>query len=312
MDPTPVTRAMVAPPLRRALRLVPPLRIRSPWARRLVRAGSRLIPSTAVRGVTVVVPDDAHPGVRVHLPGTRTSDAALLWIHGGGLVIGSAVQDDRHCSATARDLGMPVVAVEYRLAPEHPFPAALDDCHAGWRWLAEHAATLGVDPARVAVGGQSAGGGLAAALVHRLHDGGGVAPAAQWLFCPMLDDRTAARRELDGAGHRVWDNTLNRFGWASYLGVEPGAPQVPAGAVPARRDDLAGLPPTWIGVGDIDLFHDEDLAYAERLRAAGVPVRVDVVRGAPHGFESWAPDTDLARDFVAGARRWLRAELAPR
>ena len=134
--------------------------------------------------------------------------------------------------------------------PEHPYPAALD-AHAAWTWLRGHAAAE-----RIVVGGQSAGGGLAAALVQRLYDEG-ERPRAQWLFCPMLDDRTAARRGLDDAGHRVWDNRLNRFGWRAYLGTEPGAPGVPPYAVPARRDDVAGLPDTWIGVGDIDLFHDE-------------------------------------------------------
>ena len=145
------------------------------------------------------------------------SRLALLWIHGGGLVIGGAAQDDRFCAETARELGITVVSAEYRLAPEHPYPAA---------------------------------------LVQRLYDEG-ERPRAQWLFCPMLDDRTAARRGLDGAGPRVWDNRLNRFGWRAYLGTEPGAPVVPHYAVPARRDDVAGLPDTWIGVGDIDLFHDE-------------------------------------------------------
>jgi len=235
--------------------------------------------------------------------------AALLWIHGGGFVIGRAAQNDRFCGAAARDLGIVVVSVEYRKAPEHRFPAGLDDCHAGWTWMQQQAAALGIDPARVAVGGESAGGGLAASLVQRLHDAGGTQPAAQWLFCPMLDDRTAARRELDDVGHFVWTNRLNRSGWRAYLGAEPGAATVPPYAVAARRDDLSGLPPAWIGVGDIDLFADEDRAYAERLRAVGVAATLDVVPGAPHGFEIWAPDSTLAREHVARAQAWLRGTL---
>jgi acetyl esterase/lipase len=215
------------------------------------------------------------------------------------------------------------VSVEYRKAPEHPFPAALDDCNAGWEWLQRNAVSLGISPARVAIGGQSAGGGLAAALVQRLHDAqstageptagepiaGGPQPIAQWLFCPMLDDRTAARLELDRVGHRVWNNRANRFGWSSYLGTTPGSPAVPPYAVPARREDLTGLPPAWIGVGDIDLFHEEDRAYAERLRAAGVEATLHVVPGAPHGFEAWAPKTNLSRAYVGSALDWLGPAL---
>jgi acetyl esterase/lipase len=156
----------------------------------------------------------------------------------------------------------------------------------------------------VVVGGKSAGGGLAAALVQRLRDEG-ERPLAQWLFCPMLDDRTGARRDLDARRHRGWDNRLNRVGWRAYLGREPGAEVVPHYAVPARRENLAGLPPTWIGVGDIDLFHDEDAEYARRLRAAGVDTTVHVVPGAPHGFESWAPDTGFTRVYLGTARKWL-------
>lgn len=299
----------VAPELRARLRRTPQLPTDRPWARGLVRFLLRRLPAAAVPGVTRDQPDGAVPGVRVYRPDTRHSDAALLWIHGGGLIIGGAVQDDRFCGSTARELGIVIVSVEYRLAPEHPYPAALDDCHAGWTWLRQHAAALGVDPSRVAIGGQSAGGGLAAALVQRLQDSDGPQPVAQWLFCPMLDDRTAARRDLDAVRHRVWNNRLNRYGWRSYLAADPGAPTVPRYAVPARRDDLSGLPPTWIGVGDIDLFHDEDHEYARRLRAAGVPTTFHVVPGAPHGFEAWAPDTTITRDHIVTARDWLRRTL---
>jgi acetyl esterase/lipase len=161
----------------------------------------------------------------------------------------------------------------------------------------------------VAVGGASAGGGLAACLAQRLRDEGGRQPAAQLLVYPMLDDRTASLRELDDAGHLVWHNRSNRAGWSAYLGGAPGAPEIPAYAAAARRDDLRGLPPAWIGVGDLDLFWDEGRAYAERLEAAEVPVELLEIPGAPHGFDVMAPDVPLAHTFVASQAAFLRQRL---
>jgi acetyl esterase/lipase len=302
-------RTLVAPELRGPMRLARVPGIEHSIGRFVAQAALRLMPGGKVAGVTTERLPAAGPGVRVHRPTDRHAAAALLWIHGGGYVVGRAAQNDRLCGELARAAGIVVVATEYRKAPEHPFPAPLDDCQAAWDWLQQEADALGVDRARVAVGGESAGGGLAAALAQRLHDAGGVRPVAQLLFCPMLDDRTAARRELDATGHPVWDNRANRFGWRSYLGKEPGLPGLPAHAAPARREDLAGLPPAWIGVGDIELFHDEAVDYAERLVAAGVPVELDVVPGAAHGFETWAPDTALARGHTGRASAWLRRML---
>ncbi len=303
----------VAPELRVPMKRVTsiPLPGDSALGRSLTRALLAVMPGAKVEGVTLEKPSDATPHVRVYLPATRRSTAALFWIHGGGLIIGRAVQDDRLCAQTARALGIVVVSTEYRKAPEHPFPAALDDCTAAWKWMQGAAGRLGIDPARVVVGGESAGGGLAASLDQRLHDMGDEthAPIAQWLFCPMLDDRTAAWRDLDAVNNFVWNNRVNRFGWRSYLGVEPGAEDVPAYAVAARREDLSGLPPTWIGVGDIDLFADEDRTYAERLRAAGVEVTVEIVPGAPHGFEAWAPNASITRDYIGRAQAWLGREI---
>jgi acetyl esterase/lipase len=275
------------------------------WGRRVIRTLLAVMLAARLEGVSIEHPPDAAPSVRVYRPAVLRSPAALFWIHGGGLIIGRAVQDDRLCGLTARELGIVVVSVEYRKAPDHPFPAALDDCLAGWRWLQREAPRLGADPACVALGGESAGGGLAASLAQRLHDTGETPPVAQWLFCPMLDDRTAARKVLDAEDHFVWNNWLNRFGWRSYLSVEPGATSVPAYAVPARREDLRGLPPAWIGVGDIDLFYGEDRGYADRLREAGVDVTLDVVAGAPHGIVAWAPDASITRDHLRRALSWL-------
>jgi acetyl esterase/lipase len=294
-------------PMRRVTRL--PIPMERAWGRRVIRTLLAVMPATRLEGVSIEQPRDAAPSVRIYRPEVQRSPLALFWIHGGGLIIGRAVQDDRLCGLTARELGIVVVSVEYRKAPDHPFPAALDDCLAGWRWFQREAPRLGVDPARVALGGESAGGGLAASLAQRLHDSEEPPPIAQWLFCPMLDDHTAARKDLDGVDHFVWNNRVNRFGWRSYLGVEPGAANVPAYAVPQRREDLRGLPPAWIGVGDIDLFCDENREYAERLREAGVRVTQDVVLGAPHGIVAWAPETSIARDHLRRALTWLGRTL---
>jgi len=282
------------------------------WALPMWRWASGLARPVPRTGVEVADHAEAGVPVRVYRPESAASGGALLWLHGGGLIVGRPAMDDRRCVAWARDLGLVVVSVDYRLAPENPFPAALDDAHAAWTWLRGAAGTLHVDPARVAVGGASAGAGLAACLAQRLRDEGAASPAAQLLVYPMLDDRTAARRELDGSGHVVWPNRANRAGWSAYLGRAPGAADVVGHAVAARCDDLSGLPPAWIGVGALDLFLEEDRAYAARLDAAGVPTELHEVPGAPHGFDALAPEVPLARSFTASQSAFLRAHLGGR
>lgn len=294
----------IAPELRQAVDRLPRMPFGSRWGRALIRLAMRFMPAAKLEGVTLSHAKAGMVPLRIFHPVAARSDAALFWIHGGGYIIGRPAQDDRFCAETSKTLGITVVSVGYRLAPEHPFPAPLDDCLAGWRWLRDAAPDFGIDPHRIAIGGQSAGGGLAACLVQQAHDLG-IGAAAQWLFCPMLDDRTAARRDLDAIGHRVWTNRDNATGWRAYLAADPGAASLPPYAAAARRADLSGLPPAWIGVGDIDLFHDEDRAYAERLREAGVDATFSIVPGAPHGFEAWAPDTAIASAFVAEGRAWL-------
>ena len=227
-------------------------------------------------------------GVRLYRPVGVTEPApALLWIHGGGYVFGSAKQDDALCLRFSKALGITVASVDYRLAPEHPYPAPLEDCYAALTWLA---ALPAVDAERVAIGGASAGGGLAAALALLARDRNEVAPAFQLLVYPMLDDRSSAA-PVD-PNHRLWDPRANQFGWTSYLG---GAD--PTVAVPARRADLSGLPPAWIGVGTHDLFHDEDIEYARRLVEAGVPCQVELIPGAFHGFDIVASKVPVAQQF---------------
>ena len=237
-------------------------------------------------------------GVRLYRPtGVDTPAPALLWIHGGGYVIGSAAQDDALCRRFAATLGVTVASVDYRLAPQHPYPSGLEDCYAALGWLA---GLPSVDPARVAIGGASAGGGLAAALALLARDRAEIPVAAQLLGYPMLDDRTVGPH-LDHPGHRLWTQDSNGFGWSAYLGDADRQE-----AVPARREDLSGLPTAWIGVGSLDLFHDEDLAYAERLRDAGVPCEVEVIAGAFHGFDRTLPKSAVARSFFAHQCAMLR------
>lgn len=312
--PTRLPLSHLHPELRRAFRRTPTPPIHRAWQRRLMRSAMRLLPAVklpdGVRLEAVDFPTDA-TGVHVFTPASGGSGGALLWIHGGGLVIGAAAQDDRVCVDLAATLDVVVVSVEYRLAPEHPFPAPLDDCFAAWQWLQDAATARRIDPNRIAVGGQSAGGGLAAALAQRIHDAGGPQPVAQWLFCPMLDDRTAACRDLDGVRHFLWNNRANLVGWSAYLGTAPGATDVPEYAVPARRTDVAGLPPAWIGTGDVELFYEEDRDYALALQAAGVDCTLDVVTGGPHAFESLAANTGVSRAYLERARVWLGDKLSP-
>ena len=265
------------------------------------------VPAALGRAVSVRAVREAGVQYRLYRPHTRRSSAALVWIHGGGLVTGSPRQDDRFCALVAATLRITVVSAGYRLPPPHPFPAALDDVHAVWMRTVATARARDLDPSRIALGGVSAGGGLAAALTQRLRDEGGIAPAAQLLIAPMLDARTAADRTLDAVAHPVWNNTSNRFGWGSYLGEALACP--PPYAVPAQRGDLAELPPVWIGVGDIDLFHDEDAAYARRLRAAGVEAQLRVVPGAPHGFDTLFPEAPASVAFRREALTWLGRAL---
>lgn len=269
-----------------------------PWLVRLMR----WVPMPSVRlpeGITLrelAVEPGSAVRVRVIGPTGGGPRPVILWIHGGGYVMGRAKQDDRLCGRLAARLGVTVVSVDYRLAPEHPFPTPLEDCFAAYEFVHREAASLGVDPARLVIAGQSAGGGLAAALTLLVHDRQRPAPRLQLLLYPMLDDRTATR-EHDGTHHRLWDAESNRYGWASYLARTAGSDGISDHAAPARRRDLGGLPPAWIGVGTCDLFHDENLAYAAQLRAAGVPTTLEVVDGAFHAFDAVLPKAKVSQRF---------------
>ncbi|MDZ4234286.1 MAG: alpha/beta hydrolase [Dietzia sp.] len=290
------------PELKRSARLLPKQMI-TPLTLPFMRAASRLMWRDVPDGVEALTLASG-VGVRLYRPeDVPTPSPALLWIHGGGYVIGAAAQDDVLCRRFARELGATVVSVDYRLAPEHPYPAPVEDCYSALSWLRS---LPSVDPERVAIGGASAGGGLAATLALFARDRGEIDVAAQILAYPMIDDRTVQRTGLENPGHRLWNQSSNRFGWRAYLGNAD-----PDVAVPARREDLAGLPPAWIGVGTLDLFHDEDLVYAERLREAGVSCEVMVVEGAFHGFDGIVPKADISQSFFASQCALLRTAFAP-
>jgi len=298
------------PQLRKAYRWIPAIPFHSRIFLALVKLLS-LIPrrTKPVPGVTIVEHKLGTARVRLYRPEGEHAGAALLWIHGGGYIIGSPAMNDKECARYAVELNIAVVSVGYRLAPGYRFPCAIDDCFEAWQWLQDNAGVLGVCRDRIAISGQSAGGGLAAALAQRVYDHGGVQPVGQALIYPMIDDRTAAHKTLDAVGHKLWSNRNNRGAWSHYLGRAPGASALPPYAAPARREDLAGLPPAWVGVGDIDLFYQENAVYAARLNEAGVSCELVVVPGAPHGFEVFAGDAPVSRDFMASNYRFLRRVL---
>ena len=296
---------------RSKIRFMPNFPIGKPWQIKLLNKMMSFAPDPKINDLVSreVIDFGSGAGVRVFTPKKDVSEAALLFIHGGGMVIGSASQDDPRLADLAAELGITVVSVEYRLAPENPFPIPLEDCFEAWQWLGSEAQARKINPARVVIGGQSAGGGLAASLALKIRDQKGVQPAGQLLFCPMLDDRTAANRELDKTNHFVWHNKSNLVGWGSYLSQAPGLKDAPKHAVPARETKLEGLPPAWIGVGDIELFYEEDVAYAKALQAAGVDCKLNVVEGGPHAFETFAADTPTAKAYLKDATNWLKERL---
>jgi acetyl esterase/lipase len=263
----------------------------------------------------VVCEDRTAPGldgdpdvpVRVYRPVDLTGTApGLYYIHGGGMILGSIEGEHQSALALCEALGCVLVSVEYRLAPEHPHPAPVHDCYAGLVWMADHADELGIDPDRLAIYGASAGGGLTIGTALMARDRGTPQLCFQMPIYPMIDDRndTPSSHEITDVG--IWDRAGNIEAWAWYLG--DGEPD--AYAAPARADDVAGLPPTFIDVGELDLFRDEDISFALRLLEAGVPTELHVHPGAYHGSEAFAPDAALSQRISALRLDALRRALS--
>ncbi len=248
------------------------------------------------REITTASADGTDIRCLVYTPRERADIVpGYLHVHGGGYILGTADMSDIVNLMLASKLGIVIVSVDYRLAPEYPIPLPLDDCYAGLAWLHNNAAELGVDRSRIAIGGESAGGGLAAALGIKARDLGEYDVCHQHLTYPMLDDRTGTPEQPGDplTGEFVWTREANQYGWTAYLAdVERAAPQVPA-----RVETTDGLPSTWMFTAGLDLFRDENIHYAQRLMASGVPTELVVYPGACHGFQG-LPGTKLAERFV--------------
>jgi acetyl esterase/lipase len=249
--------------------------------------------------------DGAQILLRWYVKDGETAGPAVLYLHGGGMISGTVDVYDAPVARYVTHSGVSMLAVDYRLAPEHPYPVPVEDCYAGLGWLAGHASELRIDPARIAVMGDSAGGGLAAAVALMARDRGGPRLAAQILIYPMLDDRNTTP-DPEIAPFAVWSYDDNITAWAALLGEAIGGPDVPAYAAPARASDLSGLPACYIEVGQLDIFRDEDLAYAGRLGRAGVSVEFHLRPGVPHEFDTYAYASEVARRSVADRLRVLR------
>ncbi|WP_028922567.1 alpha/beta hydrolase [Pseudonocardia acaciae] len=258
----------------------------------------RVIPGSPDLTVTILRPRHPRPGA----PGFYN-------IHGGGMVLDNRFSDLPRMVGQIEEFGFVGVTVEYRLAPEHPHPAPVEDCYAGLVWMAEHADELGFDPDKLIIGGGSAGGGLSAGVALLARDRGGPALAGQMLLCPMIDDRNGSPSALRHADAPMWSRASNEFGWRSLLGDDHGGSGVSEYAAPARATDLSGLPPAFVEVGESEVFLDENVEYCTRLWRAGVPTELHVWAGAYHGFDRIAPDSDATTTALAARSSWFRRTL---
>ena len=254
--------------------------------------------------------DDGHElKLVIYQPATRAAEAlpVVYHIHGGGMVMGTPEMMEVRNKLLVHKLGIAVVSVDYRLAPEYAHPVPVEDCYAGYQWTVANAEARGFDASRIVSMGESAGGGLAAGLSLLLRDRGDRSLLGQYLIYPMLDDRTASTAEpAPPVGEFIWTRASNHFGWSALLGHEPGGDGVSPYAAPARAADLSGLPTTFMYTGALDLFMEEDLEYAKRLMCAGVPTELHVYPGAIHAFEmllagplAEQASTDIVRSLCA-------------
>lgn len=248
----------------------------------------------------------------VQRAGRTGPTTGVVTIHGGGMVFGHHLGNlDSYDGWLLDHHDVVLCSVDYRLAPEHPDPYPVEDCYAALVWVAEHAEELGIDPERIVIAGQSAGGGLAAGTALLARDRGGPALLAQVLVSPMLDDRdrSVSTLQMDGVG--VADRQMTRFGWDAYLGARRATDDVSVYAAPARATDLTGLPPAYVDCGTAEVFRDEAVAFASGLWAAGVDAELHVWPGAFHGFTSMVPGAVLSRRATAALADWTTRLLGP-
>ncbi|MDN5210505.1 alpha/beta hydrolase [Fulvivirgaceae bacterium BMA12] len=235
----------------------------------------------------------------------------IYWTHGGGLITGEVKQDEYLLKSFSKSFNCVVVAVAYRLAPEHRFPTALEDCYLGLQWVFDSATELNIDQKRIAIAGASAGGGLTAALAQLVRDRNEFEYPLiyQLLMYPMLDDRNIHPASDDAEDTFIWTRANNLFGWSAYLGQQPGTENTPVYASASRMGNLEKLPPAMILVGGIDLFVSESITYARRLNDAGVPTELHVYPGGIHGYETLAPDIRISQGFTAALYSGLKNAL---
>jgi acetyl esterase/lipase len=306
---------LVDPTLRPLLEMLPQISLTADILPAMRERPSMLPPADEALATLEIhtVPSPAGaPDIDLHVfrPAGVTGVLPCIYhIHGGGYVMGKVSDYDPLVRPLIADLQCVMVSVEYRLAPETNFPGPIEDCYAGLAWTIANADRLGIDPTRLGVMGQSAGGGYAAALALMVRDRGEHTLAFQHLIYPMLDDRTCTSAPHPYAGEFIWTAQSNRFGWTSLLGHAPGGDDVSPYAAPARAIDLGNLPPAYIATGALDLFVDEDVDYAARLIRAGVPVELHVYPGGYHAFDIFA-DGPVSQQARRDSHEALRRALA--
>jgi acetyl esterase/lipase len=276
---------------------------RKAWERVATEARRDLPP---VEGV--IVEDRWVPGpmgapevrLRIYRPKSAAGTMpTVFWIRGGGLIMGWLEQDDRPSRLLSIAANCMVVAVEYRWAPEHPFPAPVEDCYAGLKWLSIHGSALGIDISRIVIAGESGGGAVCGALAYFVRDRAEFGIVLQMLICPQLDDRDALPDPTCDQWFVTYPPRSCWVGWRAYLQQDPGLSNVPMYSVPARASDLRGLAPACVFVGDLDIFCKGSVAYAGRLMEANVPVELHVYPRAYHGFQLFAPESSVSKQFFS-------------
>jgi acetyl esterase/lipase len=273
-------------------------------------AMSTVDPSVSIETVQASRPDGSDVQVRLFRPAGGTHLPCVLWFHAGGQIMGTAAEDDAYLAGIAAGLGCAVAAVDYRLAPENPAPAAAEDGYRAYCHLVENSKELSLDGDAIGLAGASGGGAPAAATALMVRDRGARQPLFLALFYPMLDDRndTPSSRAITDLG--IWDRAANLAAWRAVLGDRAGAPDVDGYSAPARASDLEGLPPAFVAAAEFDVFRDEDLDFASRLAAAGVPVETRLFKGAYHAWDRFAPDSRLTRTFEQAWHGFLTQRFA--